>query len=206
MVAPDSIAQSRHEEVPMSFDAQILTRAGKLVFSAILPSILVAILFVSFSLILPGHQWTPWRVPILIAAGGAVALMIAWASYSTMRPWVMDGLAAVLSLSSAIPGIGITLLLAYGVGLHIAENKGSAESLMYQMTDPRTLWLLLYFAIIPTVPGAIGVWIARRRLREVGRVSLAGMATRFSKLGLGLSAMIVAVAAVAALCRRVMWP
>jgi hypothetical protein len=32
------------------------------------------------------------------------------------------------------------------------------------------------------------------------------MATRFSKLGLGLSATIGAAAAVAALCRRVMWP
>jgi hypothetical protein len=206
MVAPDSIAQSRHEEQLMSFAAQALTRAGKLAFPVILLSILVAILFGSFSLILPIHRWTVWRVPILIAAGGAVAIMIACASSSFMRPWVMDGLAAVLSLTSAIPGIGITLLIAYGLSLRVAEHKGSGESLMYQMTDPMMLGYLLYFAIIPAVPGVVGLWIARRRLPEVGRVSLAGMAARFSKLGLGLSAMICAAVAVAALCRRVMWP
>ena len=190
----------------MSFDSQALTRAGKLVFPAILLSILVAILFGSFSLILPRHQWTVWRVPILIAAVEAVALMIAWPSYSTMRPRVMDGLAAVLGLASAIPAIAITLLFVYGIGLRIAENEGSRESLMYQMTDPMMLWQFLYFAIIPAVPGALGLWIAQRRLREVGRVSVAGMAARFSKLGLGLSAMLGVVVAVAALCRRVMWP
>jgi len=206
MVAPDSVAESRHEEVPMSFDAQALTRAGKLVIPAILLSILAAILFGSFSLILPAHQWTVWRIPILIAAGGAVALMIAWPSYSTLRPWVMDSLAAMLSLASAIPGIGITLLFVYGLGLRIAEHRGSVESFIYEMTNPMALWLYLYFAIIPVLPGAVGLWIARRRLRDVGRVSLAGMAARFSKLGLGLSAMLGAVVAVAALCRRVMWP
>jgi hypothetical protein len=206
MVAPDSTAQTRHEELLMSHAAQALTRAGKLAFAVILLSILVAILFGSFSLILPLHHWTVWRVPILIAAGGGVAMMIAWPSYSTLRPWVMDSLAAVLSLASAIPGIGITLLFAYGLGLQIAEHRGSVESFIYEMTNPMALWQRLYFAIIPVVPGAVGLWIARRRLRDVGRVSLAGMAARFSKLGLGLSAMIVAAVAVAALSRRVMWP
>ncbi len=190
----------------MSYTAQALTRAGKLAFPVILLSILVAILFGSFSLILPVHRWAVWRVPILIAAGGAVALMIAWPSYSTLRPWVMDSLAAVLGLASAIPGIAITLLFAYGLGLRIAEHKGSVESFIYEMTNPMALWLYLYVAIIPVVPGAVGLWIARRRLRDVERVSLAGMAARFSKLGLGLSAMIFAAVAIAALCRRVMWP
>jgi hypothetical protein len=206
MVAPDSIGQSRHEEVSMSFDVRALTLAGKLVFLAILLSILVAILFGSFSLILPAHQWTVWRVPILIAAGGAVALTIAWPSYSRLRPWVMDNLAAVLSLASAIPGIGIALLFAYGLGLQIAEHRGSVDSLIYKMTNPMALWYYLCFAMIPVVPGAVSLWIVRRRLLEVGRVSLAGMAARFSKLGLGLSATIGAGVAVAALCRRVMWP
>ena len=190
----------------MSYAAQVFTRAGKLAVHLVLLSILVAILFVSFSLMLPIHRWTVWRVPILIAAGGAVAIMIACASSSFMRPWVMDGLAAVLSLTSAIPGIGITLLIVYGLSLRVAEHKGSGASLMYQMTDPMILWYILTFAIIPVVPGVVGLWIARGRLREVGRVSLAGMAARFSTLGLGLSAMMGALVTVAALCRRVMWP
>jgi hypothetical protein len=190
----------------MSFASQSLHRAGTLVVLVILLSILAAVLFGSFSLMLPRHQWTVWRVPILIAAGGAVALVIVCASYSSMRPRIMDGLAVVLGLASAIPGIGITLLIVYGLGLHIAEHKGSWESLMYQLTDARSLWQIAEFAIIPAVPGVGGLWIARRRLREMGPVSLAGMAARFSTLGLGLTTMIAVAVTVGALCRRVMWP
>jgi hypothetical protein len=190
----------------MPFDAKSLSRARKLAISSALLIILAAILFGSFSLILPPNHWTVWRLPSLLAAGGAVALMIAWPSRSFMRPWIMDGLAAVLSLTSVIPAIGVTLLIAYGLSLQIAEHKGSTDSLIYRMTEPVILWQLLRFAIIPVVPGVIGLWIARRRLRAAGRVSLAGMAARFSTLGLGLSAMIGAMVVVAELCRRVMWP
>jgi hypothetical protein len=193
----------------MSFDAQALTRAGKLVFPALLLSIFVAILFGSFILMLPPqhHEWTTiWRVPIVIAAAGALALIVARPRYPTMRPLLMDGLAAVLSVASAISGIGVTLLFAYGLELQIAEYRGSVDSFIYQMTNPMALWYLLFFAIIPVLPGAVGLWIARKRLREVGRVSLAGMASRFSKLGLGLSAMLGVTIAVAALYRRAMWP
>jgi hypothetical protein len=133
----------------MSHAAQVVNRAGKLMFAVILVSILVAILFGSFGLILPDYQWTVWRVPILTTAG-------------------------------------ITMV--------------------YQMTDSAILSYLLCCAFIPTVPGAVGVWITRRRLREAGRTSLPGMAARFSALGLGLSAMIGVMVAVAALYRRVTWP
>ncbi len=152
----------------MSYAAQALNRAGKLVVLMILLAVLVAILFGSLSLMLPRDQWTAWRVAILIAAGGAVAVMTAWSSRSPMRPWFMDGLAAVLSLTSAIPGIGMIILVAYGLSLHIAEHKGSGQSLMFQMTNPMLLWHLIYFAMIPAVPGVVGLWIARRRLREAG--------------------------------------
>jgi hypothetical protein len=190
----------------MSHAAQIVNRAGKLVFAVILLAILVAVLFGSFGLILPRHQWTVWRVPILATAGITVTLLIAWANYSAARSWIIDGLAAVLGLSSAILGIAITLLIAYGLNLHITEHKGSRDSFVYQMTDSAILWYTLGCAFIPTVPGAVGVWIARRRLREAGRTSLAGTAVRFSTLGLGLSAMIGVMVAVAALYRRVTWP
>ena len=190
----------------MSFDAQVLNRAGKLVFSPILLSILVAILFGSFGLILPLDQWTVWRIPILITAGITVTLLIAWANYSAARSWIIDGLAAVLGLTSAILGIAITLLIAYGLNLHITEHTGSWDSFVYQMTDSAILSYLLCCAFIPTVPGAVGVWMARRRLREAGHTSLPGMAVRFSTLGLGLSAMIGVMVALAALYRRVTWP
>jgi hypothetical protein len=190
----------------MSYVVQALNRAGKLVVPIILLSILVAILFGLFSLMLPPDKWTAWRVPILIAAGGAVAAMTAWSSCAPMRRWFMIGLAVGLGLTSATRGIAITLLIAYGLSLQIAEHTGSWDSFVYQMTNPMALWYLLCFASIPAVPGVVGLWIAGRRLREAGRVSLAGMAVRFSKLGLGLSSMIGVMVVVAALCRRAIWP
>jgi hypothetical protein len=183
-----------------------LNRTGTLLFAIILLAVFAGILFCSFSLIMPLHSWTEWRVPILIAAGGAVALLVAWASFSPMRQWVMDGLATVLSLTSAIPAIGITLLITYGLGLQLAEHRGRWDGLLYQMTNPLLLWQLAYFAVIPVVPGAIGLGIGRKRAQKLGRVSLAGMAARFSTLGLGLSGMVGTLAIVGALCRRVMWP
>jgi hypothetical protein len=189
----------------MSYAAQALDRAGKLMVPIILLPILVAILFGSFSLMLPLHKWTAWQVPIGFTAGGAVILLIALASYPAARPGLMNGLAAMLGLTSATLGIAVTLLIAYGLSLQIAENTGSRDSFVYQMTNPIALWYFMYFASIPAVPGVVGLWIARRRSREAGRVSLAGMAVRFSKLGLGLSSMIGAVVAVAALCRWAIW-
>jgi hypothetical protein len=70
----------------MSHAAQVVNRAGKLVFAVILVSILAAILFGSFGLILPHHQWTVWRVPILTTAGIAVTLLIAWANTRRRDP------------------------------------------------------------------------------------------------------------------------
>ena len=164
----DSIAQSRREKTPMSYAAQVVVnRAGKLVLAVILLSILVAILFCALSLILPLHQWTVGRVPIRIAAGGAVTLLIAWAKYPEARPWIMDGLAAVLGLTSATLGIAITLLIAYGLNLQISEHIGSRNNFVYQMTSPMILWQVVYFALVPAVPGAVGHWIVRRRRREV---------------------------------------
>jgi hypothetical protein len=188
-------------------DAATAFRLGeKLVYPVILLMIMAAILFGSFSLVLPPHHWTIWRVPVLIAASGAVTLMITFASFSAVRPWVMDGLAVVLSLTSAIPGIGVAFLVVYGLSLHIAEREGTWESLMYQISDPITLWQLLKSAIVVAVPGIVGLWIAGKRLREMGRVSVAGTAARFSKLGLGLSMMIGVMVVAAAIYRRIMWP
>jgi hypothetical protein len=118
----------------------------------------------------------------------------------------MTGLAVVLGLTSATLGIAITLLISYGLSLQIAEHTGSRDSFVYQMTNPTALCYFLYSAGIPAAPGVVGLWISGRRLREAGRVSLAGMAVRFSKLGLGLSSTIGVVVLVAALYRRAIWP
>jgi hypothetical protein len=190
----------------MPYEAQAVMQASKLAISSILLMILAAILFDSLSLMMPSHHATVWRVPALIGAGGAVALMIAWPFRSDMRAWVTDGLAAVLGFTSAVPGIGVVLLITYGLILHVSENQGTTESLMFQLSEPSLLRELLRFAIIPAATGAIGLSIARRRARVTGRASFVAMAARFSLLGLSLSALVGLVTTVAAICRWVMWP
>ena len=135
VIKSESIAQSRYEGLQMLNAAPVVNRAGKLVFATILLSILVAILFGSFSLILPHPERITWQVPILAAAGITVTLLIARANYRAVRPWIIDGVAAVLGLTSAILGIALTFLIAYGLNLQIAEHKGSRDSFVYQMTN-----------------------------------------------------------------------
>ena len=53
----------------MSFAMRVLHRAGSLAYLSILLLILAAMLFDSFSLLLPRQHWTAWRVPVLIAKG-----------------------------------------------------------------------------------------------------------------------------------------
>jgi hypothetical protein len=171
----------------------------------VLVPLLAAILFGLFGFILPRSRWTDWREASLIAAGGAVALLIAWPSRQPLRDRIRDGLAAVLGLASVVTGMGASLLLAYGLGLNIVEYRGSRQSFMYQMFSPAFIEALLHLAAVAAVPGAIALLMARRRLREVGRISLAGMAARFSILGLGCSVLIAGTAAVAAVYRWVTW-
>jgi hypothetical protein len=189
----------------MCCDARSFMLASKLAVSSLLVAILAAILFGSFSVIMPRNHLTIWSVPALIGAGGAVALMIVWPFRSARRVWIMDALAAVLGLTSVVLGIGIALLITYGLILHISEHQGSTQSLMFRLTQPGFLRELLCFAIIPAVPGAMGLWLARRRAQVTGRASLVAMAGRFSLLGLSLSALVGLVATVAAIYRWVIW-
>ena len=169
-----------------------LVQAQSLAILVILLSILAAILFGLFSLILPAHPLTVWRIPVLIAAVGVAALAKMCAPYSSVQSWVTDGLAAVFGLASAVLGIGISLLIAYGISLHIAENTGTAESLIYELTSPAALAYFSCYAIIAAVPGLVGLYIVQRRSQSpaVSRALLAAMAARFSKLGLSLSAVV----------------
>ena len=190
----------------MESDARSVAPATRLAISTLLLMILVTTLFGSFSLMMPVHHWTVWRVPALIGAGGLVALMIAWPSRSGSRPWIMDGLVAVLGLTSAVTGIGIVILIAFGLALHVSENQESTQGLVFRSTDPGLLRHLLLWASIPAVPGAIGLWIARKRTQTQGRTSLAAMAARYALLGLSLAGLVGLVAAFAAAYRWAMWP
>ena len=173
----------------MTASSLILSRPKSLAIHVALLPLLAAMLFGLFSFILPWHQWTVWRVPILIATAGVVALLIVWPFRQPMRAGMLDGLATILGLASAVPGVAISVLIAFGLSLHVAENQYSVQSLIYQLTHPTMLKQILGFALVPVVPGVIGLWLARRRATT--RTSLVAMAARFSTLGLSLSGLIV---------------
>jgi hypothetical protein len=164
---------------------------------------LAAILFGLFSLILPLHQWTVWTGPVLIAAGGVVTLLFVWPFREPVRAGMLDGLALSLALASAVPGLAVSFLITYGLALQVAENRYSATSLVFQLTSSEVLRQVAFYAVVPIVPGLIGLWLAKRR--ATGRTSLAAVAARFSTLSLSLSGLIVCAVVVAAAYHWVEW-
>jgi hypothetical protein len=117
---------------------------------------------------------------------------------------VLDALAGTLALASAVPGIAVTMLITYGVALHIAENRYSTQSLLFELTRPIVLRQILQLALLPVAPGLIGFWLAKRRATT--RTSRAAVAARFSMLSLALSAVIGCMIIIGAAYRRVEWP
>jgi hypothetical protein len=166
--------------------------------------VLGAILFGLFVSILPVYQLKMWSVPALIAASGIVAILIAWPARQPVRTALLDGLAATLSMASAIPGIAVAMLITYGLALQIAENRSSTHSLVFRLTGSVILRQILIFALVPVLPGVVGLLLARRR--ATARTSPVAMAARFATLSLTLSGLILSAVTVAALYHRVEWP
>ncbi len=166
--------------------------------------LLAVILFGLFGFILPPARWSLWTIPALVPSGGVVALLAAWPFRQPVRALLLDALAATLALASAVPGIAITMLIAYGVALNIAENRNSTQSLLYELTRPIVLRYILQLALLPVAPGLIGLWLAKRRATT--RTSRAAVAARFSILSLALSTVIGCLIIIGAAYRRVEWP
>jgi hypothetical protein len=166
--------------------------------------LLAVILFGLFGFILPPNPWKVWTIPALIASGGVVSLLIAWPLREPGRAAMLDALAATLALAATIPGLAVTMLIAYGVAFEIADNRHGTQSLIYQLTRPTVLRQTLQFALLPILPGFIGLWLAKRR--ATARTSRAAVAARFSLLSLALSGLIMCAIVIGTAYHRLEWP
>jgi hypothetical protein len=188
----------------MSTGSQHVHWGNNLAIQLGLLPLLALILFGLFSFILPLHPSSVWTIPALVASGGAVALLVAWPFSQPVRALLLDALAATLAIASAVPGFAVTMLIAYGVALHVAENRSSTQSLIFELTNPMVLRQVLQFALVPVAPGLLGLWLAKRRATT--RTSRAAVAARFAILSLALSAFLGCVIIVGAAYRRIVWP
>jgi hypothetical protein len=186
-------------------DSRPADRVAALLRSAVLIACLVAILVGVYGLVLP-TGWSKWRLSGLIAAAGGLALVLGWPSRrAATRVRSADEVALMFGVASMILGIGAAMLIAYGIALKISEERTSPQTLIHQLTHPSVLAGLLTFAVPATLSGGLGLWIAWRRDRTTGRVSMAGAAGRFSTVGLGTAGLIATVVATAAIYRWLMW-
>jgi hypothetical protein len=182
-------------------------RAARLMRLAVLMAALAGILLVSYGLAVPlPPRWSAWRVPVAMTTVGCLALLLVWPSQrAATKARTADEVAVMLGLASMIVGIAAAMLVAYGVVLHVSEDRASTQSLIYRLTDPWVLIAILTMAAPAVILGGLGLAIARRRARVDGRVSAAGMAFRFSAVGLACAALIASFAAAAATYRWLIW-
>jgi hypothetical protein len=181
--------------------------AASLLRTAVLLAGLAAILFVSYGQVAPlPRGLSHWRLPIGISTAGGLTLLLAWPSRRAgARTRTADEVAAMLGVASAIVGIGAAMLIAIGVSFNVADNRQTTQAFIYQMTHPAVVISILTIAAPAAISGGLGLAIARRRARAAGRFSAAGVAVRFSIIGLGCAGVIVAFTAAVAIYRWVTW-
>jgi hypothetical protein len=180
-------------------------RVATLLRSGLLIACLVAILVGAYGLVLP-TGWSEWRLSILIASASGLALMLSRPSRrAATGVRSADDVALMFGVASMVLGIGAAMLIAYGLALRISEARTSPQTLIYRLSHPSVLAWFLAFALPAALSGCLGLWIAGRRDRATGRVSMAGAAGRSSTVGLGIAGLIAAMVATAAVYRWLMW-
>jgi hypothetical protein len=180
-------------------------RVATLLRSGLLIACLVAILVGAYGLVFPAG-WSAWRQSILIASAGGLALMLSRPSRraaTTVRS--ADDVALMFGVASMVLGIGAAILIAYALALRISEGRTSPQALFSRLSHPSILAWFLAFALPAALSGCLGLWVAWRRDRATGRVSMAGAAGRSSTVGLGIAGLIAAMVATAAAYRWLMW-
>jgi hypothetical protein len=182
-------------------------RAATLLRACVLLAGLAAILFVSYGLVAPMPPgWSWWRLPVGIATAGGLALLLAWPSRrATAKTRTAEETAVMLGAASMIAGIGAAIIVAYGIAANVEDNLESAQALVYRLTHPSIVVSVLALAAPPAISGILGLVMARRRARAVGRVSAAATAVRFSIVGLACAGLIAATGATAAVYRWLTW-
>ncbi len=117
----------------------------------------------------------------------------------------VDGFASMFGAASAVAGIGAAFVIPFGIALQITEDHVRVQTRIYQLTSfEQTTYLLTLIGMI-AVPGAVGLGLAWRGWRSVERVSLAGMAARFSIMGLVCDGLLLAALLTLLGYRWVMW-
>jgi hypothetical protein len=182
-------------------------RAARLVRAGVLLAGLTAILIVSYGLVEPlPFGLSHWRWPIGIATAGGLALLLAWPSRrAAARKRTADETAVMLGAASMIVGVGAAMLVAYGLAVAVEDNLRTDQEFVYRLTHPSIVVSVLALAAPPAISGILGLVIARRRARELARVSAAATAVRFAIVGLVCAGLIAATAATAALYRWLTW-
>ena len=97
------------------------------------------------------------------------------------------------------------ILVSFGIYLKVYEDGLTPQRLLYETTRPTVLVSLLTFAAFPVIPGIIGLWLARWRIRKYGPTHATGIAVRFSKTGISLAILIVGVSATSLGYRWLTW-
>jgi hypothetical protein len=147
-------------------------------------------------------SWPPW---LLLGCLAGLALTRGCSPGEGGRARARASVAFALGLASATLGFGAILLIGCGFGARMIEEDVGPQTFLYQVTHWRVAGYLLGIALFIAVPGALGLWAARREGRPQSRASLAAAAARFSLCGLGSAGLIVVSLAVAMGFRWVLW-
>ena len=118
---------------------------------------------------------------------------------------VVDGLAVVFGAASAIAGIGAIIAIPFGIALQMTEDHVRVQTRIHQLTSfNEAAYLMVVFGLV-AMPGAVGLGLAWRGRTRVERVSLAGMAARFSIMGLVCDGLLLAALLALLGYRWMMW-
>jgi hypothetical protein len=117
----------------------------------------------------------------------------------------VDGFAAVFGAASAVAGLGAAIVIPYGIALQLTEASVRVQTRIYQLISFEQATYLLNVIGLIVVPGALGLTLAWRGWRSVERVSLAGMAARFSIMGLACDGLLLAALLALLVYRWITW-
>src|SRR5262249_29433164 len=139
--------------MPASTDSRPTNQLGTVLRSAVLIACLVAILVAAYGLMLP-TGWSRWRLSTIMASVTGLALMVGLSSRGvSARVRSADDVALMFGVASIVLGLSALMLIAYGLALHISEDRTSPQALVHQLTHPSVLVGLLAFVLPVAISG-----------------------------------------------------
>jgi hypothetical protein len=117
---------------------------------------------------------------------------------------VVDATAALLGLLGFVAGLGLLLVIPFGLFLQITEDHVRVQTRIYQLGSADAAYVLSYLGGA-SVPAIAGLCLARRNGRPPSRLSLSASAVRFSTWGLAFDGVILGVMLALSVYRRWTW-